>query len=376
MSKAYDADAGLDKRLPFIRATYAMTNSLAHKEGVGWTEDGKGIEVRNVSYFCEHVLPHFFKHGNLSSFVRQLNMYGFEKDECRRPGVSHVFVHPVFRRGCEDKLDTIKRKTVKNRPYGEGEHEDAIHAAEDIEKLTAQQADLEQRLRALEERNGHLVEQNQKLRAAMEHLDVAQGDILEQMRKILLFLYRAYEPADNKLDGLSASAASSSAGPSPRISFMPPALPPPVVRGERLAALDNVAAADDDDRIKRLRSTESPRKAQLEDSLRKLDSFDTSMFRLPANDDLVRAHTFSSTNEPLNRMNSLMSNALFKQGSLSQLLDDVVLPSKESLPKGGSSGDNKDGEYRQVTQSLADHIDKTGDVFRRLDTLSSVFNDE
>jgi len=91
MTRAGLDEGGGEKRLPFIRATFSMANSTQHADAVGWTPNGLGIEVRNVSKFCEHVLPHFFKHNNLSSFVRQLNMYGFEKDEVRRVSL-HFFL--------------------------------------------------------------------------------------------------------------------------------------------------------------------------------------------------------------------------------------------------------------------------------------------
>lgn len=46
---------------------------------VNWTENQNGFNITNVSGFTQQVLPLYFKHQNFSSFVRQLNMYGFTK---------------------------------------------------------------------------------------------------------------------------------------------------------------------------------------------------------------------------------------------------------------------------------------------------------
>ena len=87
--------------MPFIRATYEMVNNPENADSVGWGQNGTVLEIRRVSTLCEQVLPKYFTHNNLSSFVRQLNMYGFEKREGAGPHVSHAFFHPNFvrRRG-------------------------------------------------------------------------------------------------------------------------------------------------------------------------------------------------------------------------------------------------------------------------------------
>jgi hypothetical protein len=55
--------------------------------------------IKDVGRFQTQVLPRYFRHNKMNSFIRQLNMYGFHKS--RTDHAKSVFSHPAFLRGRE-----------------------------------------------------------------------------------------------------------------------------------------------------------------------------------------------------------------------------------------------------------------------------------
>lgn len=104
---------------PFLTKTFEMVDDPATNSVVAWSGDDSFI-VKDPGEFSRNILPCYFKHNNLSSFVRQLNIYGFRKvnSDCWE------FSHPSFRRGWFDSLKDIKRrKTVAKDSKAGGERE-------------------------------------------------------------------------------------------------------------------------------------------------------------------------------------------------------------------------------------------------------------
>ncbi|KAL1327145.1 hypothetical protein HN51_037233 [Arachis hypogaea] len=92
---------------PFLLKTYDLLEESGNGgKIVSWNGDGSGFIVWSPAEFSDLTLPRFFKHNNFSSFIRQLNTYGFKKISSKR----WEFKHEKFQRGCRDMLVEITRK--------------------------------------------------------------------------------------------------------------------------------------------------------------------------------------------------------------------------------------------------------------------------
>jgi hypothetical protein len=89
----------------FVSKLYEMVNSS--NENVCWTEDGCSFFIEEPDVFTSEIIPQYFKSQKFSSFVRQLNFYGFRA--VSRSGLE--FTHPSFVRGKPELLSEIKRST-------------------------------------------------------------------------------------------------------------------------------------------------------------------------------------------------------------------------------------------------------------------------
>jgi hypothetical protein len=78
---------------------------------ISFTPDGKAFEIHKPDRFFQEIIPRYFRQNRLSSFKRQLNLYGFEIVGL---GPSHgAYFHPNFLKGRPDLCRTIRRKDSK-----------------------------------------------------------------------------------------------------------------------------------------------------------------------------------------------------------------------------------------------------------------------
>lgn len=133
--------------------------------------------VLDEQRFAKEILPKFFKHNNMASFIRQLNMYGFRKVMHIDTGIVKQekdgpveFQHPYFKHGQDDLLENIKRKVSNARP------EDSKIRQEDLSKILAsvqsvhsKQENIDARLAALKRENEALWREVSELRQKHVH---------------------------------------------------------------------------------------------------------------------------------------------------------------------------------------------------------------
>ncbi|RID47815.1 hypothetical protein BRARA_I04380 [Brassica rapa] len=178
---------------PFLTKTFEMVDDPNTNHIVSWNRGGISFVVWDPHSFSANILPLYFKHNNFSSFVRQLNTYGFRKIEAER----WEFMNDGFLMGQRDLLKSIKRRTSSSAPpslhHSQGDpcvelRQERHVLMMEISRLRQQEQrargyiqTMEQRINGAEKKQRHMMS---FLRRAVQNPALLQ-QLLEQQRKEL-----------------------------------------------------------------------------------------------------------------------------------------------------------------------------------------------
>ncbi|XP_012557894.1 uncharacterized protein LOC100206582 [Hydra vulgaris] len=106
---------------PFVSKLRFLLNNPKYRHAIHWSEDGCYIVVTDIESFRQSILENeeeMFKTNNFTSFVRQLNLYGFRKipsnGKCD-PMKNMKFEHLYFRREQPDLMHLVHRTCLPSR---------------------------------------------------------------------------------------------------------------------------------------------------------------------------------------------------------------------------------------------------------------------
>jgi hypothetical protein len=131
----------------FLSKLFSILSNAEISNVVSWNKDGDLFQIYDSDRFQNEVIPMYFKHKNLKSFIRQLNLHGFKKlrnkvKQVRDPLVD-LYKHNFFRRDQPDLMAFIKRKITKPA--------EADEKVDQINSLIEKQKELQEKVKMIDQ---------------------------------------------------------------------------------------------------------------------------------------------------------------------------------------------------------------------------------
>ena len=138
----------------FLEKLYNILKNKKNNNIIKWNEDGTKIIILDSIKFSNTILPKYFKHDNYSSFIRQLNIYGFRKITNIYKSKKEQFYNENFRRDYKiEEIRNIRRKDLIYDNSEEEELKEEIILLEGINKEDDDETKIEEYKKMIENGN-------------------------------------------------------------------------------------------------------------------------------------------------------------------------------------------------------------------------------
>ncbi|CAD8095333.1 unnamed protein product [Paramecium primaurelia] len=170
----------------FIIKLHTILEDINNSSIITWAPQGDAFIVLNPELLEQQILPQHFKHNHFTSFLRQLNMYDFQK--IRNQNNQQVFWHQNFLKGKEHLLVLLKRSQNKMQQKQRFNHQ--CYQRFLIDEITS----IKQNLKQDEQQFTHIINQHEI--------------ILQQHKQIYLDLQQQREQMEIKYEKLNGQVQS------------------------------------------------------------------------------------------------------------------------------------------------------------------------
>uniref|UniRef100_A0A0K8VNL3 Heat shock factor protein n=2 Tax=Bactrocera latifrons TaxID=174628 RepID=A0A0K8VNL3_BACLA len=183
----------------FLAKLWRLVDDPDTNHLICWNKDGRSFIIQNQAQFARELLPLNYKHNNMASFIRQLNMYGFHKITSIDNGGLKFdrdemeFSHPCFKRNCPYLLEHIKRKIANTKSLDDksGLKPEAVtKVLQDVKAMRGRQDSLDSRFSVMKQENEALWREIASLR--QKHAKQQQI-----VNKLIQFLITIVQPSRN-----------------------------------------------------------------------------------------------------------------------------------------------------------------------------------
>ncbi|XP_054164633.1 heat shock factor protein-like isoform X2 [Oppia nitens] len=144
----------------FITKLWRIVEDVTYNHLIQWSQNGRSFIIHDQSKFAKELLPLYFKHSNMASFIRQLNMYGFRKvsnienSGLRTERDDIEFFHHFFSKDKERELEFIKRKTpISKSGDSSAKPDDVNEMLQDMESIKGKQGNMDVLLTNMQREN-------------------------------------------------------------------------------------------------------------------------------------------------------------------------------------------------------------------------------
>mmetsp|Transcript_46610 Transcript_46610/g.113548 ORF Transcript_46610/g.113548 Transcript_46610/m.113548 type:complete len:611 (-) Transcript_46610:285-2117(-) len=106
-----------------LHAVLERMDTDGYSSILSWQPHGRSFKIHKPREFTEYVMPHYFRQSKLTSFQRQLNLYGFSR--LTKGADAGSYYHELFLRGRDGLAKRMKRTKVKGTKYKAASNPDA-----------------------------------------------------------------------------------------------------------------------------------------------------------------------------------------------------------------------------------------------------------